>query len=680
MTTRAAGVPLPTFILLALVSTLIAFYAPRDVAAQDTPPGFEPGGIACLEDYESAADCDGDPAPGASTDIRTRFCVGWNPDCSAKASTVTDSNFGAVVTFVPPSFTVPVGDTLPLGSLAGRLDADATLGLLNNPCNSTIGVSFSLMNASIDVNDTIDPKPVGDSDVMEPLALDSNGNGLPDGIDKYPSFLVSFFDPDHDFGPDQIPFTGDDVNGPAGTIEPRARLAGYTRVQGSWISLQFLFFEPGTTVEDADQNPLTLDPNLGYPSVTILQDPTVPPAQSAITGFCAPLRSANVTFGLTRDNPCTPSAPPGRANCPSQTVYENRGYPLFPCETGNAVDEDGDGAMNDGCPQANNVAESGAQCNNETSDDGEDSDINDGCPQVGAESEASFLPDPDGCDTDADEASCENRKNPADAGAVPLTIFAASQRDADGDGIENGLDPCTLKSDSFNPRAPDPTNDPDSDGLPSDCDPDPNAPSPGTPQSCPSGFTGADEDQDCFTNRQDNCPLINQLENPSDSASSTNKPRLVDGDRDGIGDPCDVTSGGDALFGNSQNGPDKTDGTYAALCLEFPITIGAGASTAAQSGPDVVGTTLDCVRAGGTDGGGGGGGDGGGTNGGTNGGTDGGTDTEGGAGGPSTGVGALAPAVGSIPTWAAIASGLGGAGFLGSIGAFFSRFIRRRRL
>jgi len=46
--------------------------------------------------------------------------------------------------------------------------------------------------------------------------------------------------------------------------------------------------------------------------------------------------------------------------------------------------------------------------------------------------------------------------------------------------------------------------------------------------------------------------------------------------------------------------------------------------------------------------------------------------------GPDTGVGALAPVAGSIPAWAAIASGLGGAGLLGSLGAMAARIMRRR--
>ncbi len=50
--------------------------------------------------------------------------------------------------------------------------------------------------------------------------------------------------------------------------------------------------------------------------------------------------------------------------------------------TGNA-DNDGDFAVNDGCPQAGATSESGAQCANNTNDDSaDDSLVNDGCPGV----------------------------------------------------------------------------------------------------------------------------------------------------------------------------------------------------------------------------------------------------------------------------------------------------------
>jgi hypothetical protein len=48
----------------------------------------------------------------------------------------------------------------------------------------------------------------------------------------------------------------------------------------------------------------------------------------------------------------------------------------------NSVDDEGDGYINDGCPQVGVVAESGAQCLNAVNDDpGDDAVVNDGCPE-----------------------------------------------------------------------------------------------------------------------------------------------------------------------------------------------------------------------------------------------------------------------------------------------------------
>ena len=760
---RAIGLPFPTFIFLLLISAFIGFYAPRDAVAQTTPPPFEPGAVACIEDAASTiyiSDtsplsnfCKGNPAPAANSDIRTRFCIGWDNQCTTKDSAVNDSNFGAVVGFTPQGFTLPKGDTVPIGALAGRLTSQATLGLLNGPCSTTIGVSFTMMNASIDVADIIKPRPPGEADVFTPLAVDASPkNGIPDGADHYPSFLSALFDPDFDtYGPDNLPFTGDDENGSQPPIQPRARLFGITRIQNTWISLNFVYFEPGQTLR-SPRGPVTLNPDLGYPSVTILVDPTAPPAQSPITSFCAPLFSSTVTFGLTRDNPCTPSTPSGQANCPDQTPEQNRGYPMMPCEVKNAVDEDADGKVNDGCPQEGTTAESGAECDNATSDDLEDSVVNDGCPVVGAVSEGGFIP---GNCAGTNEASCVNRQNPSGAGAAEFVTFVASQRDADGDGIENSLDPCDLiPNPDWNPRALDANStdnkgDDDNDGLPEECDTGgsgPDLPSPQSPQTCPLGATGQDDDQDCFANRTDNCPL--KPNDPPVDNTDLNSAGQRTGD--GIGNACDTDT--------------TPNGAYAALCVVLPVTIGAGASTAPLPPQFIQGETCAEAAGAGSDSDGDGVADSADQCASTAAGaavdasgcskaqvdSDGdgvcnfgktstlctGTDrcegTPAGAtvdtfgctpeqavldddkdgvknvddacpgtptgesvdakgcsasqltgsgtdGGPGTGVGSLAPAVSSIPAWAAIASGLGGAGLLGSLGAFVSRVFRRRR-
>jgi hypothetical protein len=130
----------------------------------------------------------------------------------------------------------------------------AWLGLINNG-NNPVQVAFTMLNASVDIGTTIPPRAEGETDVMQPLAMYANDNGIPDGADKYPTYLADFFKID-------------------GTvIQPRARLFGITNIQNSWVALNFVFFEPGTTIEVA-QTRITFNPSLGYPSITILQDPT----------------------------------------------------------------------------------------------------------------------------------------------------------------------------------------------------------------------------------------------------------------------------------------------------------------------------------------------------------------------------------------------------------------------
>lgn len=640
------GMRLLLFLGLTFIAALVLFASTTDTRA--TPPPFSPGGIFCFENFDTPAECDGDPAPGANPDVRNRFCIGWNDDCTVKDQPVNDSNFGPLVSFVPEAFGVPKGDTIPIGAVAGSLSADSTLGLLGGACNSQIGVNFSMMNASININDTISPKPQGESNVMEPLAFDANPqNGIPDGVDHYPSYLNEHFK----------------------NRQPRLRLTGVTKVQGTWVVLNFVFFDPGATLKIAGRD-ITFKPELGYVSQTVLQDPTVPAAPGTISDFCAPLRSANIVFGATKDNPCT-GALTGKANCPVQNasgvVRENGGIPFMPCETGNTVDEDHDGKINDGCPQVNNVSETGAQCDNDTSDDGEDSSVNDGCPAVGGFGENARY----GSCSGTDEGNCVARLSPSQPGTYTITMFANSQRDADGDGFENGLDVCFDKPNpQWDPRAPDggsdsAHNDADKDGLPVDCDPNPNAVSPSTVQACPGGLTGPDEDQDCFSNRLDNCPLVSQLDVPGEKPSASNKPKNDDRDSDGIGDKCDPN-------------PDAPDGDFVSMCMSFTMTVGAGASTA-PAAPSIDTNGPACIAATAPAGGGAGGAGGGAAGGGAGGGAAGGGAAAGGVGGAgATGVGSLAP-TGTSVSWLAIAAAaMGAVGVAAGLGIISARRAKRR--
>jgi hypothetical protein len=546
----------------------LIFLAQRDTVAAQTE--FNPVASATLSTL----------TPGATVDIATELCLGTGSShVSCPSPTTGDVNFSGIVTFVPNEFGVALDADVPDGAILARLSAQPTLGLIGSHCGVLLPVSFTMFDATTDTSNIITPLPIGQSDALRPLMEDADGNGIIDSADKYPGYLLSQFDPDWvDAGPDGLSGTADDNNGPLPPVTPIARQVGATEPTGTGVAviLNFLLFEPGTVFPDFDPFPKSF----GYPSVTVLQDPTVPLSPGAISDFCTPLVTITTNNGITEDHP----------------------------------------------------------------------------------------------NTAANEGGISYRTNPTEPGFYNLIALQRGQRDADGDGHANALDTCPFLSlPNWDPRVPGGGGlDTDEDLLPDDCDPDPNTKSGPSPQPDPSGTgcekgnVGPDEDSDCYSNGQDNCPRVpNGVDQNGESIGADNQ---EDEDEDGIGDACDTN-------------PTVPDGTRPLVCTVIPITIGSPSGSA---------TDLDCAAAlaaalagdtGDEDGDGDGGGDGDGD------GNGGGSQVEsqtsgpsgGGAGGPDTGVGSLAPAIASIPGWAAIASGLGGAGILGAIGSFVLRVFRHRR-
>jgi len=137
----------------------------------------------------------------------------------------------------------------------------------------------------------------------------------------------------------------------------------------------------------------------------------------------------------------------------------------------------------------------------------------------------------DNPDTPANEGGIPLRTMPAAGTSITGIAYYTSQRDADGDGYENALDPCPFTPDTvWNPRDVNPPIEGDSDifagvpspdGIPDSCDPTPNEATASPPANSP-----VDHDGDGFINRGDNCPLVAN-------------PDQRDTDSDGIGDACD---------------------------------------------------------------------------------------------------------------------------------------------
>src|SRR5207247_11435932 len=126
-----------------------------------------------------------------------------------------------------------------------------TRGLVNNGCNnSQLRVGFTFLKGTTDINNTVEPRPFGESNDLAIMSGDSPPyDGVQDvkpapAVTKYPSFLNAIFDPDWvDIGPDKIAGNGDDNNGPAPPLRPFSPPVGPTATPSAatlWASLQLL--------------------------------------------------------------------------------------------------------------------------------------------------------------------------------------------------------------------------------------------------------------------------------------------------------------------------------------------------------------------------------------------------------------------------------------------------------
>jgi hypothetical protein len=467
-------------------------------------------------------------AANSPVDVTVTFGLGLNDACEPfiAAGNTFQYNSGGLVYFIPPAFKVAKDADIPDGTQVGQFGSKAVLGLLENTCTTVLTVPFTLFEATTNRSNTIDAKAPGEPNRLSTMG-DGDRDGVPDSAVKWPSYLDAVAQK-----------AGMDLS----KVVSRFVGVNTTSVSGTAVVLNFLVFEPGAKISKL----INLDPRLGYPAVTILQDPSAPASnKDPVNDFCAPLWTTSILKGTV--------------------------------------------------------------------------------------------------------GSSTFRQTPGD-GVYDFVTYVVSAPDEDGDGIENTLDPCpiTPNNSGWDPRGHKVQNpgDQDGDGLPDDCDP---FPTEGSTHTGGVGIANSDEDDDKWANRNDNCPIINNVDQ-------------ADADSDGLGDACDphVNERSPVVW----------------KCLVTPVTIGSGGATPADPqamtpcdpnaaipstatntpGPTntfIPGTTTRPTN----------------------------TPVPGGSGvnnGPVSGIGTLAPSGTSVPAWAIMLAAFGTLGLFFGFGVMGTHIWRRR--
>jgi hypothetical protein len=249
-----------------------------------------------------------------------------------------------------------------------------------------------------------------DADDVGEMFEDADANGIPDGADLWPDFNSRLVR--------TLPFPNGDP------VQPIMRSYGQVDISGSEVGVQYLFLEPGATV-----NGLTLDASLGFPVVFVLQDTADPGATqspSAITDFCSPLATVQTMFGSSADNPATGVAGIDESGNTVLTNPGDGGY-HFVTFSASQHDDDGDGIPNqiDPCALTGNTLgwdPRAAEPSGDTDGDG----LPDLCDP---DSSASDI------DGDHDNDTWSNR------GDNCPTVANPDQLDSDRDGIGDACDP-----------------------------------------------------------------------------------------------------------------------------------------------------------------------------------------------------------------------------------------------
>ena len=443
---------------------------------------YQPGGPVSLVN----------PAPAVSSNVTQVYDL---------ASTDLQYNL-TFPTTLSPDFTLTSGRSMPVGAIVGGLESTAVLGFSNAVCNIVQPTSFTFYNATTNIWDTFVLLADRSNAITDTCHA---GNHLSNLVDCYPTLLNRMFDPDDTYATMGDPFAG------IPPLVPRARYSGITNLGGTWVTLQFVEFDPGQLLQmgtpSAWLNPLSqYGEAWGYPSETVLEDPTVAEATQTITDFCTPLSSIPNMLGVTLDNPDTTTIDETGyvrgINPPVSTGLLLSGTQYYASSSATYRDIDGDNIENqlDTCPLVANI---------------------DGDPRVTAG------PDGDMIDSACDPSAMRDIN-------CNLGVGFPDDADDDNDTVPDVTDNCTCVSNVGQADA-------DGDGTGDACDPS-------TATAGQPGYhNAADMDNDGFMNAQDNCTLvqwssIDELERwgafPADGGPRT----------DSIGSACDPNWNNDTVL------------------------------------------------------------------------------------------------------------------------------------
>jgi len=321
-----------------------------------------------------------DPTAGAHADITRDFEM-----------VAGDYLYLISMDFTPVEFVL--NTNVPIGAYSGDLNAVSTLGLLNNPCATTLPVNFAMMNSTLDMSSTV---TFEDSYVV-------GTDGLPQGVTKYPDFLKTLFP----------------------GLTPKMRLFGMASAAGTPVTMNTVIFDPGTTLFGTAH-----DASLGRIGVQVLNNPAAALAPNPITDQCTPLSAIVTIFGTTKTDSAVTPVQGGAVVSTNPTTPGD--YTLSTYDT-NRRDADGDGIENylDTCPYDVNTGV-------DTDKDG----IDDVCDPTPNEN------------TNAGDHDSDNYYNRGDL--CPLIANGPAQKDVAGVGnqIDTDLDDIADACDK-NPTTPD---------------------------------------------------------------------------------------------------------------------------------------------------------------------------------------------------------------------------------